>query len=483
MNLNTPRVLREPGSRRGSHYYHIGDGFHLRFNRVSETSNTIYFICVHVRCSGRAVWHEFLGFSHTQPHDHPPDLNYTLLRQHRRNIVERARTIRYVSFRDIVEEERRRAPVEVASVLTYRSLRPAMLRSRTTVFPNVPQSLHGLMTLLANPAWHHLTATNDGTDNLFNGGGTASDGSHVILFISQRGLRTLRLATLLFADGTFFVRPSIDWCYQVFVIVIVSNHTVIPLAWFLMERKTEAAYIEALLLLRAKLQQWNATTVVCDFEDAMMNAFRLVLGVDVQGCLFHCAHDMSEYARIHVGVMTMRHLPFTKFIVNLCCALPLLPTHLLQRGFNVIAGQALQLGPYFTFISSFLSYVQREWLNHSNRGQTLSVCGSNFRTNNASESNNRRMKRKIGVHHPNIYHFIRHLADFESTSHNDLTSLLTGHDPTRSRAAIAISNDNYIQELTSNLLHLGFVTDQDLLQFLTNASVTMRRLVRETIQP
>lgn len=56
-----------------------------------------------------------------------------------------------------------------------------------------------------------------------------------------------------------------------------------------MERKSEAAYVEALLLLRSKLRVWNATTVICDYEDAMMNAFRLVLSVDVQGCLFHSA--------------------------------------------------------------------------------------------------------------------------------------------------------------------------------------------------
>ncbi|KAK3930126.1 L-cysteine:1D-myo-inositol 2-amino-2-deoxy-alpha-D-glucopyranoside ligase [Frankliniella fusca] len=275
----------------------------------------------------------------------------------------------------------------------------------------------------------------------------------------------------------------IPFTKQVFVIVTLNDHTVIPLAWFLMERKTQDAYVEALMLLRAKLQNWSATTIVCDYEDAMMNAFRLVLGVEVQGCLFHSAHDMSNYARINIGVVTLRNFPFIKFIVDLCCALPLLPGQLLQRGFNVIVAQASQLGPYFNLISIFLDYVQREWLNHSNRGKTMSVCGSSFRTNNASESNNRRMQRKIAVHHPNVYHFIRHLADFEATAVSDLHDLLRGHDPTRPRTAVALSNDNHIQEITYNLLRLPYVTDQDLLNFLSNASVTMVRLINETIDP
>ncbi|KAK3920809.1 Cilia- and flagella-associated protein 54 [Frankliniella fusca] len=496
MDEQNTRVVRELGVRRNSSYFHINDGFHYSVNRISD-SGTIYFLCVHRRCPGRAVWDEGGSFRHTQAHAHHPNPDYPLILRQRRNIVERARTVQYVSFRDIVNEERRRLPNHIATQFTYPSLRSAMQRSRGSVYPNIPESLAELAVILSNPTWRHLTATLDLQDNLFCGWETASDGSQVVLFASERCLEKLRLALILFADGTFYITPSINGCYQVFAIVTVHNHTVVPLAWFLMERKSEAAYIAALSLLRAKLRHWNATLVICDYEDAMMNAFRIVLAVDVQGCLFHSAHaisyfdmhfflcfqDMAEYARVHIGVIILQNYPHIKMIVEMCCALPLLPHHLLQRGFNAVVTLASQLGPLSYLISTFLNYIQREWLNHSNRGQTMSVSGSCFRTNNASESNNRRMKRRIGVHHPNIYQFIRHLADFESTSMADFDSLLEGFDSNRARSSSAISNDRYIQDLTNSLLGMAYVTDQDLINYLYGFSTSMRKLVNDTINP
>lgn len=54
-----------------------------------------------------------------------------------------------------------------------------------------------------------------------------------------------------------------------------------------MEKKTEAAYIAVLVHLRVRLGHWNFTEVICDFETAIMNAFRRVFEIVVQGCLFH----------------------------------------------------------------------------------------------------------------------------------------------------------------------------------------------------
>lgn len=73
-------------------------------------------------------------------------------------------------------------------------------------------------------------------------------------------------------------------------------------------------------------------------------------------------------------------------IVRLCCCLPLLPSDLLQRGLNAIGLLCLIIFHpfiYWVAIRPFLSYIQFEWLDHVNRGATLSVCGSFHRTNNA----------------------------------------------------------------------------------------------------
>jgi len=62
---------------------------------------------------------------------------------------------------------------------------------------------------------------------------------------------------------------------------------VIPLMWALMERKSESAYVAVLSLLRVHLRFWSFQKVICDFEDAVINAFETVFNVNVQGCFFH----------------------------------------------------------------------------------------------------------------------------------------------------------------------------------------------------
>lgn len=56
-----------------------------------------------------------------------------------------------------------------------------------------------------------------------------------------------------------------------------------------MDSKSESAYVSILTLLRTSLVHWSFNTVVTDYEDAIINAFTIVFGVHVQGCLFHSA--------------------------------------------------------------------------------------------------------------------------------------------------------------------------------------------------
>jgi len=78
------------------------------------------------------------------------------------------------------------------------------------------------------------------------------------------------------------------------------------------------------------------------------------------------------------------HFYIIEVFIRLCCALPLLPQELIQRGLYVIGTEAMNMGPFiYNILRPFLAYVQHDWLNHVNRGSTLSVCQSFHRTNNA----------------------------------------------------------------------------------------------------
>lgn len=93
---------------------------------------------------------------------------------------------------------------------------------------------------------------------------------------------------------------------------------------------------------------------------------------------------MTKHAKSTIGLGITRLFPEVEIAIRLCCALPLLPQTLLQRGLNVIGYEAMNMGPFlYAIIRPFLGYVQHEWLDHATRGPSMSVCQSEHRTNNA----------------------------------------------------------------------------------------------------
>lgn len=81
-----------------------------------------------------------------------------------------------------------------------------------------------------------------------------------------------------------------------------------PLCWCLMQNKSQAGYEAVLQLIKDHLGLWNFTSVVCDFEDAIINAFKNIFdNVEVQGCLFH-ASDVRPEKTFCILYMNL-HLP------------------------------------------------------------------------------------------------------------------------------------------------------------------------------
>ncbi|KAK3931889.1 30S ribosomal protein S7-1 [Frankliniella fusca] len=180
--------------------------------------------------------------------------------------------------------------------------------------------------------------------------------------------------------------------------------------------------------------------------------------------------------------------------VRFCCALALLPTHLLQRGLESILLALLDLNDAVIFgaVYPFLNYVQNEWINHANRGRCMSVCESDHRTNNASSTfqtvlrileqyNNRRMKREIRSSHPNIFLFIRHLVNFEDSTIDDLWSLSRGEVPARHRPVRSVYADVSIRRITNQLMANNNPSYEDLLRFLAAAENSVERIVNEAL--
>jgi len=108
-----------------------------------------------------------------------------------------------------------------------RRLRGAMWRKRAQSYPAIPHTLRELTQVLLNPIYRRKVAsTYDGLDTLYAGSCTARDGSHNVLFISQRMRAFLPKLKVIQSDGTFRARPLRPQSGQCFVLVTPWQHNV-----------------------------------------------------------------------------------------------------------------------------------------------------------------------------------------------------------------------------------------------------------------
>ncbi|KAK3921644.1 Anthranilate--CoA ligase, partial [Frankliniella fusca] len=443
------QLKRQRGHRRGSWFYHVNDGFH--YHKNCRKKGVVYFKCVHYEtgCRGRALCDRRRGFIHTALHDVcKRDRYFPLVRQLRSRILMRCRRLELKTFRQILTEESARFPIRVQARVRMSNMRSAMQRARLSVLPPPPQTLRGLSDILQNPRYRITTQTPDGRDNIYARSVTAADGSHHIIFLSQRMARVMKRMVILFGDGTFKSLPAMEGlnndASQVFALVANWDHTIIPLGWVLMERRTEAAYTAVLREIRNLVGNFpNLNRFISDFELAIRNSVAEVFpGVSLQGCFFHLFRAYIRYAKVDLGMFQyLRRHPYER-LIKLCCALPLLPLNHIQRGFFLILRQARQAGHrVYNVMRPFFSYVWRNWVGNRLWCEWMCVFGSFHRTNNTCESHNRVLNNYVGVRHPNIYHFIVALLALEASAYADAVALFMGNPPNRGRRLRSIALD------------------------------------------
>jgi hypothetical protein len=69
---------------------------------------------------------------------------------------------------------------------------------------------------------------------------------------------------------------------------VLANKVVIPLVYVLMNEKTTSSYVKVLMAFKDSHSGLNPTTLMTDFEQAAILAFRTVFSsATQQGCLFH----------------------------------------------------------------------------------------------------------------------------------------------------------------------------------------------------
>ncbi|XP_034247294.1 uncharacterized protein LOC117649035 [Thrips palmi] len=470
------RIRKCRGTQPRSWLYHVGDGWHYRRNVFKK--GTMYLKCVKKQCSGRALCDRWRGFLHTGHHNHRRDRFYPLYLELRRRILQRCRSLEFVSFRRILVQESRGYPVQVQLRLRLSKIRPAMQRARSRMYPPPPATLQELTGILQDPRYQVISATNDARDSLYAGSVTAADGSHHIIFMSRRMALVAQSLNILFADGTFKVLPAIeqlDLASQVFSIVGNWDHTVIPLGWVLMQRRTTAAYEAVLRTIRLMLRGApNLQRIITDFEQATRRAFGTVFpDVHQQGCFFHLVQTEVRYAKERCNMTRLlRDEPYSE-LMKLFSALALLPVRYIRRGFRIVVQVTMDHGlRVYRNMRTFIGYVRRYWVYHPIRRRWMCVFGSFHRTNNTSESHNKMLSNLVGVDHPNTYNFIDGLASMEANAYADVMALIGGDKPNRGRRLSAIFLDNRLRNLFRAIRNPPGDRDAAILRFLVAAAHT-----------
>ncbi|XP_073951849.1 uncharacterized protein [Choristoneura fumiferana] len=119
----------------------------------------------------------------------------------------------------------------------------------------------------------------------------------------------------------------------------------------------------------------------CDFEMAQMNAFQEVFPQGkVTGCYFHFSKAVWSKA----DALHFANSDQGKQIVRLVCNLPLLPSSLINDGWNSITNYAMNCEG----MTAFTQYFEAQWLKNT---ALISCCKERHRTNNAMEAWHRRL--------------------------------------------------------------------------------------------
>jgi hypothetical protein len=176
------------------------------------------------------------------------------------------------------------------------SLKRTVRRVKRANVPKEPASLRDIPSPL--PEEFRKTGGTENSDFLVYDNGSETD--RMLIFGSDTGLRILADSDSWFMDGTYDTAPS--QFSQLYVIRSAVGDSYVTCVYAFLPSKQQNVYEELLsaILDSCLLRNLrpNPTRVVVDFEMAIHNAIKSVLGdsIEIQGCFYHLTQ--STWRRI-----------------------------------------------------------------------------------------------------------------------------------------------------------------------------------------
>ncbi|XP_039296716.1 uncharacterized protein LOC111057354 [Nilaparvata lugens] len=328
-------------------------------------------------------------------------------------LKERAQQEPESSVGRIIDEEALRDP-EASYEIPATGASRAMKRARGATQPAIPRTLEDMTEEMSQVGREELRSTSVGSQFFLDEPIRGADGETLAEgFVSQRMVAHLRRhpaeASQLLMDATFKTLPRRpEGVHQFFSVHVLYVDVAVPVAFFLMKRRTEDSYRRVLSHMRENFLNWNFMTITTDFEVGQVNAIRAVFPEARHiGCWFHFCQAIWRYVVAEGLTASIRADFEVKKVVKMFMALLHLPPHPgpphddrvppygIADGLNAISNY-IDEGNLDRRLQNAVAYVRRYWVGVIGV-ESLSTFQAPRRTNNYLESFHSRMLAAFGV--------------------------------------------------------------------------------------
>lgn len=190
-----------------------------------------------------------------------------------------------------------------------------------------------------------------------------------------------------------------------------------------MTRKTQKTYEHCLRYVHENVFSLRCESIITDYEIAMRQALKEVVpGIKLLGCWFHFAQAIRrKVASICELFELVRTNDKIRHVYYKIICIALLPFEKIERTFNELALEGLELTKHFT---PFVKYFRNQWLKRVG-AKNFSVFLEEQRTTCSAEGYNGKLGKKFRSH-PNFFVFVESLQHEELAKSNALEQHING---------------------------------------------------------
>lgn len=241
-------------------------------------------------------------------------------------------------------------PEEVAAHLpSTHNIKQTLLRAKAKELPANPRTIEDLELI------PRIFSVTKDTGDFFlpydssNDEDDSDENCRILIFATENNLRKLFKSSVWFSDGTFKSAPGIF--YQLFTIMgkfrwmhMGQEKTAVrPFVYALLENKAESTYrkvVETVIAEARKLQIpiIHPTTIITDFELAIINVFQKLFGDIVRACWFHLRQSVNRHIQGAGLQQTYRDPddPSIRQAAHMMCALAFVPVEYVCEAFDLL---------------------------------------------------------------------------------------------------------------------------------------------------